>query len=337
MCLSLSPHVGEGGRYCFPLFSAFDSCQLYSITYFVVVPLYYRFFFTPPKLSLRPGLIHQRLYNFNSPHYHPNIDAPYLNTMSDRDPFFDILRRVEPFPFASVVWLDWPDTVYDPESTKNPMLIFKRGIVYILQCLELPAVKEEVGEEFTNFIATWEPRLSEAEFEAIIEGDKLMLATFHSGAKHTIEKLWRDVTDELQEAGLAKALVALEVALHQEFAKRMVCIPEMERVLARKAMINKIARALEARNDDDSEDENRLFLLQDEDSDEAETVVEEEAENEGEAPGSKSGRKRNRPKSKKAKKAWKREKDVTSRNGKDMTSKRDKAGKFGYLAAPRLQ
>jgi hypothetical protein len=83
-------------------------------------------------------------------------------------------------------------------------------------------VTRELGPNANNCVAKWNPKLDEAEFDEIVRGDRLTIASFHSGAIHSIEKLWEHMTDELLADGLGKCADALEVALHHRFLEHFM-------------------------------------------------------------------------------------------------------------------
>jgi hypothetical protein len=237
--------------------------------------------------------------------------------MTDRDPFLDIFPHIQASCFASIEWPNWPDLVYNPEFSRDPVKVFKYGIIYTVQCLQTESVMENLGLDTNVFIANWNPKFDEALFEKIIKGDRLMTATFHSGAKHGIDKLRGDMPEELEADGLGQCVDALEVGVHQQFLKRIAGVPELAEELELRATTDDVMRMLESEKEEGEgeDEEDRIMDMKKEHDldgqvDSSKTEVGEGGEEEALGDGfvdrvTKAGRKRNQAKSKKAKKTKK--------------------------------
>jgi hypothetical protein len=164
--------------------------------------------------------------------------------------------------FASITWPAWPNIVDDPNSRHNLMEVFQFGIPYVAHCLLIKPMREELGPNADAFVTKWNPKYDEAKFEEIVHGDQLLIASFHSGAIHAIEKLCQHETeDELLADGLARFAFALEFALHKQFVKRFVDLLSKVAQEAHTAT----EQSKDAKDQSKAKDEGRLDELQTED------------------------------------------------------------------------
>ncbi|KAF2682266.1 hypothetical protein K458DRAFT_391291 [Lentithecium fluviatile CBS 122367] len=239
--------------------------------------------------------------------------------MTDRDPLVDAFPHVKLSRFSSIDWPDWPEAVYDRLNREKLVTFLMGGIFYVVECLRWGPVRTKLGLNSNLFINHWDPVFFDDQFEELVKGNQSMLATYHAGAQHAIEKLREDMSEEVKEEGLGECVDALEKGVHKQFVMRIVGMAKKVKQMEEMGFADEVKRIMEGKEDGNGGEGRIMEVVEDDGAEDQEdgfkSGMEKEEEDEFNPPEKESGRARNRIKSKKAKKAVKKGKRMSSNPG----------------------